>query len=68
MIFRGVESAVNDIRNFVFIGARLLIGSMMVFAVGLPLLVGLRPEALVPLGLGGWALYGAAKDLGWITK
>lgn len=63
MIFRAVESAANRARSAVQIGACLLIGTMMVFAVGLPLLIGGRPEALIPLGLGSLAFYTARKDL-----
>lgn len=68
MIFRAVETAANSARNVIQLGARLLIGVMMVFAVGLPLLVGGRPEALIPLGIGGFALYSVAKDFGWIRQ
>lgn len=67
MPFREIGSAASTARNYFLIGIRLFIGFIFVFSVGLPLLFGFRPEALVPLGLGGWALYGAAKDLGWIT-
>ncbi|MEM7640491.1 MAG: hypothetical protein AAF269_15655 [Pseudomonadota bacterium] len=67
MPFREIGSAASTARNYFLIGIRLFIGFIFVFSVGLPLLLGFRPEALVPLGLGGWALYGAAKDLGWIT-
>ncbi len=67
MPFREIGSATSTARNYFLIGIRLFIGFIFVFSVGLPLLLGFRPEALVPLGLGGWALYGAAKDLGWIT-
>ncbi|MEM9178249.1 MAG: hypothetical protein AAGA89_00995 [Pseudomonadota bacterium] len=67
MPFREIGSAASTARNYFLIGIRLFIGFIFVFSVGLPLLLGFRPEALVPLGLGGWALYSAAKDLGWIT-
>ena len=68
MIFRAVETAANGARSAIQTGARILIGTMMVFAVGLPLLIGGRPESLIPLGLGAFAFYGVAKDLGWIAK
>ena len=68
MPFREIESAASTARNYFLIGIRLFVGFMFDFSVGLPLLIGFRPEALVQLGIGGWALYGAAKDLGWITR
>ncbi|MEL7540302.1 MAG: hypothetical protein AAGJ51_05320 [Pseudomonadota bacterium] len=68
MIFRAVESAANGVRSAIQIAACLLIGTMMVFAVGLPLLLGGRPEALIPLGLGSMALYSARKDLRRLSK
>jgi len=68
MLFRELGEAASQARNYFLIGIRLFIGLIMVFTVGLPLLLGFRPEALVPLGLGGYALYGVAKELGWITK
>ncbi|MEM7329783.1 MAG: hypothetical protein AAF437_13655 [Pseudomonadota bacterium] len=68
MIFRAVESAANRARTAIQIGACLLIGSIMVFAVGLPLLLGGRPEALIPLGLGSMAFFTARKDLRRISK
>lgn len=68
MIFRAVRTAANGARTAIQTGARILIGVMMVFAVGLPLLAGGRPEALIPLGLGAFAFYGVAKDFGWLTK
>ena len=67
MPFREIESAASTARNYFLIGIRLFVGFIFVFSVVYQYIISFRPEALVPLGLGGWALYGAAKDLGWIT-
>lgn len=68
MIFRAIGFAANGARTVIQIGACLLIGTMMVFAVGLPLLIGGRPEALVPLVIGSMAFMRASKDLKQLSK
>ncbi|MEL6726735.1 MAG: hypothetical protein AAFZ74_07790 [Pseudomonadota bacterium] len=58
----------NGTRTAIQVGACLLIGFMMVFAVGIPLAIGGRPEALVPIGLGSLAFATAAKDIARVAK
>jgi len=68
MILRAAETALGGARTVIQIGACSLIGVMMVLAVGLPLLIGGRPEALVPLGLGTMALIRASNLIKGLRK
>ena len=68
MILRAAETALGGARTVIQIGACSLIGVMMVFAAGLPLLIGGRPEALVPLGLGTMAFLRAANLIRGLKK
>ena len=67
-MFQVLSSALSSVRTLIQIAACLLIGTMMVFAVGLPLAVGGRPEALVPLALGSMAFFTASKDMRRLKK
>ncbi|MEM6652429.1 MAG: hypothetical protein AAF582_07480 [Pseudomonadota bacterium] len=68
MLKRAISSGLNRVRTLIQIGACLLIGTVMVFAVGLPLALGGRPEALIPLVLGGMAFQTARKDIRRISE
>ncbi|MEO1305383.1 MAG: hypothetical protein AAFV37_10430 [Pseudomonadota bacterium] len=56
-MFQVLNSVLGGVQSVIQIGACLLIGTMMVFAVGLPLLIGGRPEALIPIGIGSMAFW-----------
>ena len=58
----------NGTRTAIQVGACLLIGFMMVFAVGIPLAFGGRPEAIIPIGLGLLAFATAAKDIARVAR
>ena len=67
-LVRVFSLVLNGTRTAIQVGACLLIGLMMVFAVGIPLAVGGRPEAIIPIGLGLLAFATAAKDITRVAK
>ena len=61
-MFRLLNLALNKTRTIIQIAACVLIGVMMVFAVGLPLFLGGRYEGLITIVLGSLAFLTAAKS------
>ena len=67
-MFQLLTAILGHTRSAIQIAACVLIGTMMVFAVGLPLLIGGRPEALIPLGIGSFAFWNVLKRVKEITE
>lgn len=62
-MFDMITDILNDFRAVVLVAVQLLIGYMMILKVGLPLASIGRPEAAVPLLLGGAALFNALRTI-----
>ncbi len=62
-MFDAISSVFDGFQSFIRVAMQLLVGTIMVFFVGIPLGLGGRPEALMPLAIGGFALYNARKSL-----
>jgi len=67
-MFKEVDRAMNKTRTAIQLAATLLIGFMMVFAVGLPLVAGGVGSGLVPLVLGCCAFWTARKHFRVLTS
>jgi hypothetical protein len=67
-MFDVLTKATNGFRTIVQLFAYILLGVMMTLFVGLPLAIGGRPEAIIPLGLGGMALFNGYKTIMQIVR
>lgn len=66
-MFDFLGSVTNRLRTMLQLFCMLLVGVVMTLFVGLPLAIGGRPEAMIPLGLGGAALFNAYKTVRQIS-
>ena len=57
------SSVTNGFRTVLQLFCMLLVGVMMTMFVGIPLALGGRPEAVIPLGIGCMALFNAGKTV-----
>jgi len=67
-MFDILNKATNSFRTIVQLFCMLLVGVMMTLFVGLPLAIGGRPEAIIPLGLGCMALFNAYKTIMQVVR
>lgn len=67
-MFDILNKATNGFRTVVQLFIYILLGVMMTLFVGIPLAIGGRPEAIIPLGLGGMALFNAYKTIMQVVR
>lgn len=67
-MFDILNKATNGFRTVIQLFIYILLGVMMTLFVGIPLAIGGRPEAIIPLGLGGMALLNAYKTIMQVVR
>ncbi|MHA7899031.1 MAG: hypothetical protein ACX94B_04145 [Henriciella sp.] len=67
-MFKLLSSVLNGTRTAIHVGACLLIGVMMGFVVGLPLIFGGRPEGWITLVIGSMAFLTAGKEIFRVSR
>lgn len=61
-MYRPIRLLFQSLRSALRVFVLLLIGTIMTVFVGLPLIIGGRPEGLIPFGVGALALYNLRRE------